>query len=344
MHPILPLLFVGGLLAIAYAALSGRKAEARVAPKELPPAQPSCSADEKQFLANVVEAAAKGMANSTIIEKAIQIAQRCGMPSTEQGLRNVLEQQREEAEQRIEAAVPDLIRQPDRPPEPPIDPATGKPLWFMDTRGGMLMAIPNFPVVLVTFEGLQRLVGAKVDGRIGPETTEKFMQMAFERGFERFPDTQAKLAANVTKWSEVLAKGYPPAEVGRRGHVASPLPGVPFLPWIRFATVMKNVGSPKYLGIWRLDPRRLDIAPEDFPDDPREQYRLFASCVRAMYEQIRASKLMRWLGKEGTTMSGLIALVKQAGIKGAASWLAHKDERSRFPNTTDAYRRANGIF
>ncbi len=44
------------------------------------------------------------------------------------------------------------------------------------------------------------------------------------------------------------------------------------------------------------------------------------------------------------TMSGLLAVMRNAGTKNAEKWLDVEEDRRKFPNTTDAFKRANGCF
>lgn len=346
------LIVVAGLVLLA---VTSKPIEA----KQLPPATPvTCSPEEMSFLKDVLVAVEKGSANSAIMQKALAIAQRCSAGTgAVQALAFAIDKQRQESAEAIDAAVPELISSPDRAAEPIPTDEKGAPLWFMDTRGGMRMAIPNFRAVLVTFEGLQRAINSvggkiKVDGRIGPNTLDSFDVLASAKGYQRLPNTVEKLAANATKWAEVLSKGYEPAQVGELNH-STPIPGVDPVAWADFMGAMKHVGHPSYLGIWRIDPKRLSLLgadPKKFPTDARSQARLFVKDMQARAKEILQSDLKEMIdapysiGEPMITLSGLLALVKQAGVKGARSWLINPDERASYPNTTAAFERANEIF
>ena len=190
-----------------------------------------CTEADREFIANVVTAMGKGTASLDMMRKAHDLALRC-FPSTaaaiKEQLDNALLAARAKAIKDAPTKLQAMVAAPDSPPSPiPNDPATGKSLWFMETRKGQLMAIPRFAPVLALFKKLQTLVGAKADGRIGDETIVKFRNLMTSKGFAKFPTTQAALAANVVKYITVLSQNVPPIQVGARGGSAlnSPFPG-----------------------------------------------------------------------------------------------------------------------
>lgn len=114
--------------------------------------------------------------------------------------------------------------------------------------------------------------------------------------------------------------------------------------------LMKNVrkipweGREIFMGDF-VDPLSL----ERFLNSPRIQYRVFKKDIANHRDTIVAkTKLKRLIGTEvdgaRLTMSGLLALAKQAGVKGAQSWLTRPTDRTRFPNTTRTFHEVNGIF
>lgn len=78
------------------------------------------------------------------------------------------------------------------------------------------------------------------------------------------------------------------------------------------------------------------------------QYQIFKNSTLEYYNEIRETKTDSLVGTsivgETLTLSGLIGIVSQAGIKGAKSWIANPSERERFPHTTQVFVDTNGIF
>lgn len=56
----------------------------------------------------------------------------------------------------------------------------------------------------------------------------------------------------------------------------------------------------------------------------------------------------RFLGQKTpygvVTLSGVLALYVRGGPKGAVGWLSREGERDKFPHTTTAFKRCNGVF
>ena len=229
-----PIVLAFGSVAFFLALAGKAKAESgsvnKLTPSTSPPAlpEPSCKQSDKDFVLNVILAMKKGTASLELMRKAHSIALNC-LPDTA----NAIEQQINKAilaakAKKIsdpEQALKAMMASPDSPPSPiPHDPKTDKPLWFMTTKKGQLMAIPNFSPVLALFKKLQSLVGASQDGRIGDETVTKFRNMMSGRGFKKFPTTAPALAANIVKYIAVLGKNVPPTQVGARGGSAAQSP------------------------------------------------------------------------------------------------------------------------
>tara|TARA_R100001244_G_scaffold132394_1_gene108866 strand:- start:12812 stop:13249 length:438 start_codon:yes stop_codon:yes gene_type:complete len=85
-----------------------------------------------------------------------------------------------------------------------------------------------------------------------------------------------------------------------------------------------------------------------FLASPQIQYNAFSKLQSEAMHSIKSSDIKNRIGEliggEPLTMSGLLGLVSQAGVKGARSWLNRPDERSRFPFTTKIFIKTNGIF
>ena len=160
--------------------------------------------------------------------------------------------------------------------------------------------------------------------------------------------------------------------------VTSPLDGVSDTAWAKFVKVFAT-GSPGtispnyYLGIFSYGMRRLEdlglakdvrkqdyngrmvwkgdwtspYSLEDFLGSEQLQHDTFARDMKIQAKVI-LSRHRDELGKEHAgskaTLSGLLAVAKQAGLGGLSSWLTVPADKEKFPNTTKAYIRANGIF
>jgi hypothetical protein len=90
------------------------------------------------------------------------------------------------------------------------------------------------------------------------------------------------------------------------------------------------------------------MSMERFLCSPKPQYNVFRKSMLDYHKAIVDSGLSKLIGKEigieALTMSGLLGLASQAGIKGAKSWLEKPQERERFPHTTQTFLETNGIF
>ncbi len=90
------------------------------------------------------------------------------------------------------------------------------------------------------------------------------------------------------------------------------------------------------------------LSMERFLSTPRIQYNVFKTSMTEYRDAAVKSGLNKLIGKdiggEPLTMSGLLGLASQAGIKGAKSWLCKPQERERFPHTTQTFLETNGIF
>ena len=90
------------------------------------------------------------------------------------------------------------------------------------------------------------------------------------------------------------------------------------------------------------------LTMERFLNSPKIQYGICKTSMTEYRDAIVKGGLDKLLDKniggESLTMSGLIGLTSQAGIKGAKSWIAKPEERKRFPHTTQTFINTNGIF
>jgi hypothetical protein len=233
-----------------------------------------------------------------VLAKAVEAAKEAGMGKTADAIAQHLDQHMTEK-------IPALVAAPDVPgTEIPVD-KNGKKLWFIDVRGNMKMAIPNFPSTLATFKALQRAIGGKTkpDGRIGTATLNGFRAKMDMLGFERFPLTVDDLAANAVKWTEVLKKHFSPGQVGRPFDV-------PSRQWREFVA--------------RVNSEWDELAP--------------------IVREKLGSHIGGTIDGQEITLSGLCGVVNRAGLRGAEKWLKSEKDRVKYPSTTRAFRATNGIF
>jgi hypothetical protein len=158
----------------------------------------------------------------------------------------------------------------------------------------------------------------------------------------------------------------------------SPFPSVPAAAWTKFVKLLKGsdpreITSAYHLGLFGFGmPRLVDLglasnpkkvqkngrtvwdadwtAPaslESFLSSPSFQYHVFVKAVTADLREI-AAKLPHAIGTDidgqPATPSGLLAVTKQAGLKGLESWIADAEVRKTHSNTTAAFKKLNGIF
>lgn len=137
----------------------------------------------------------------------------------------------------------------------------------------------------------------------------------------------------------------------------SPIDGINNDDWRMFIEVSR-IENPEFnkdnlIGMFRQNKKRLEkmgISPEDLKT-PVDQYNAFESeCVQLLNEGnnlIKQSVAMP-INVDGedvpVTLSGLLTVMHHAGVQNAAKWLDSKDERKKFPNTTEAFKRSNGCF
>lgn len=191
--------------------------------------------------------------------------------------------------------------------------------------------------------------------------------------------SQAAGKAGDRQLSDKLAIKAADANVMAKNAVfPSPFPSVPAAAWTTFVRALRGpnpreITSAYHLGLFAFGmPRLVDlglaenakkvqkggrtvwdadwIAPaslETFLASPSFQYHAFVKACRQDLEQILA-KLPHAVGTEidgkPATPSGLLAVTKQAGLKGLESWIADEAARKTHSNTTAAFHRLNGIF
>lgn len=142
-----------------------------------------------------------------------------------------------------------------------------------------------------------------------------------------------------------------------RSTQSCPLEGVDPEAWVGFCENLRTRkpawSSDKHLGAYehrKTRLRQLGI-PEEQLVDQESQYQALCTDIADYFAN--CSQLIRdWEGKivniggamHPVTPSGVLALLKAAGPKGAEGWLSSDKDRERFPGTTELFVRCNGRF
>lgn len=144
--------------------------------------------------------------------------------------------------------------------------------------------------------------------------------------------------------------------------MTSPLPGVPDELWMAFAQLLVRepviFDSGRRVGRYAASKTRLaeiGIDPEQIVRSANAQdMALCADLADAYHHLEQSGTLAKFLGRpvaipdaehpSTISLSGLLGVASVAGLEGALGWLTKKDERRRFPQTTNLFLRTNGVF
>lgn len=91
----------------------------------------------------------------------------------------------------------------------------------------------------------------------------------------------------------------------------------------------------------------LQPGPESFLSRPELQYQTFIRAVKADAAAIKKhapNAIGADIDGVAATLSGLLAVAKQAGVAGLVQWLTDAATRAKYPTTTALFHRANGAF
>jgi hypothetical protein len=138
---------------------------------------------------------------------------------------------------------------------------------------------------------------------------------------------------------------------------SSPIDGVNNDDWRMFVEASRiedpAFNSPSSMGMFRQNKKRLSKLgiKEEILQDPITQYDAFEKEVsmlmdegKEVFKQSVAMPISIDGDNTPMTLSGLLAVMRSAGTANAAKWIDSEDERRKFPNTTEAFKRANGCF
>lgn len=138
---------------------------------------------------------------------------------------------------------------------------------------------------------------------------------------------------------------------------SSPLDGVGNAEWEDFvsklATEKPDHRTDRHVGAYHQSVDRLSQLGLGVPETPEDQYDAMVADLidthgKACDAGIMKDHLAGSVSVDGTdhpvTLSGLLGLLKSAGIDGAKSWLANPSDRTKFPHTTRTFLTTNGVF
>lgn len=168
--------------------------------------------------------------------------------------------------------------------------------------------------------------------------------------------------ADQTRASETMAQMQEAAGFYEPLGPGSPLPGVPDEAWRQFVAVLSRespaFSSSRHVGQYRQRRERLaevGIDPQTLHGAAAAQRQALDIDLADAYQHAAAGGLLaEHLGRpiaipdsEGMaviTLSGVLGVIQCAGLEGAVGWLGHLNDRRRYPHTTQAFLRTNGVF
>lgn len=139
--------------------------------------------------------------------------------------------------------------------------------------------------------------------------------------------------------------------------ISSPVSYIPDDDWRMFVDISKiegpNFVNENSVGMFRQNKKKLQklgLNPDEIKD-PIDQYNAFETeCVKLIEEgrnlinQSVAMPIQVDNEDVPITLSGLLTVMRHAGIDNTAKWLDSNEERKKFPHTTRAFKRSNGCF
>jgi len=223
-------------------------------------------------------------------------------------------------------------------------------------------------------------MGAGIAG-VDPSSGSEIFEVRWLRGYEipQLPETvegrlvrvvilddhpapQVELSPETVAQMQEAAGLYEAADQTRAFGPGSPLAGVSDEAWRQFVGLLAResplFSSSRHVGQYRQRRERL----AEFGVDPQtlhgsaaaQRQALDTDLVDAHQHAAAGGILTAHLGRpvvipghEGTatiTLSGVLGVIQCAGLDGAVGWLESSNDRKRYPHTTQAFLRTNGVF
>lgn len=176
------------------------------------------------------------------------------------------------------------------------------------------------------------------------------------------PAPQLDLPPEAVAQMQEAAGLYEAADQTRAQGPGSPLAGVPDGAWRQFVALLAReaptFSSSRHVGQYRqrrerlaefgVDPQALHgsvVAQRQALDtDLADAYR-HAAAGGVLSEHLgRPIMIPGHEGAEVISLSGVLGVIQCAGLDGAVGWLESSNDRKRYPHTTQAFVRTNGVF
>ena len=176
------------------------------------------------------------------------------------------------------------------------------------------------------------------------------------------PAPQVDLSSEAVAQMQEAVGLYEAADQTRAFGPGSPLAGVPDEGWRQFVALLAResptFSSSRHVGQYRQRRERL----AEFGVDPQaihgsaaaQRQALDTDLVDAHHHAAAGGILAEHLGRpiaipghDGVamiTLSGVLGVIQCAGLDGAVGWLESPNDRKRYPHTTQAFLRTNGVF
>jgi hypothetical protein len=135
----------------------------------------------------------------------------------------------------------------------------------------------------------------------------------------------------------------------------SPFEGVPNDAWDRFVSSLETQPSdyqgPKHIGRFQHSRERLSQLNIDDVSTAEKQYDALVKDLSdsreksgALIKEFELKPIQINGDEQVATLSGILAVVKSAGLDHARSWFTNPDDRKKFPKTSEMFLKANGVF
>jgi hypothetical protein len=252
------------------------------------------------------------------------------------------------------------------PPAPPAS-AVVDEAAMTDAVSAQLRQLPGFAGAGVTL--------------VDPSTGAEVFEVSWLRGFPIPPLPQmlshwpVRIAV-IDNLPVTQPMGLPPEAVAQMQEAAglqhaadqtramapgSPLNGVSDEDWRQFVMRLERetptFHSSRHVGQYRQRRERLaelGINPNAIHGSAAAQRAALDADLADAYNHAAGGGLLAHLGRaipvpghDGTaqiTLSGMLGVIQCAGLDGAVGWLESPNDRKRYPHTTQAFLRSNGVF